>query len=159
MDITHFLIPLCGIIIAIARAAGEKVVDFFQWNTSVFASKYPVNVTVEDLRKEEPKFTHPREVSWARKHTGSKFMQKLKSTILVGFTDLWHFADLITMLIAYLAIPTLVLLVPAIPTWNFLLLLVGTWIAYSITFHLFYHKFFYFDPTSVVSKDQVTINA
>lgn len=145
MTIIHFLPIILAAIYGIAKAAAERVVDFYSWSNSVFAFKHHKDTTVDDLRKESPRFTHPREVSWARKDTGSRFMQKLKHTVLVGTTDLWHFADLICALVAFVLIPASFILAPPVTTILFPILMLGSWVAYAISFHLFYHKFFYFD--------------
>jgi hypothetical protein len=157
MTILHLLLPVLAILIGIAKASAERVVDFFSWNNSIFASKYPSNVTVDDLRKESPKFTHPREVSWKRKHTGPRWLQKLKSTVLVGTTDLWHFGDTVTALIAFIGIPLTVFFVDWTNLPQLVILLVGSWVAYAFTFHLFYHKFLYVDANAkLLDKDQIT---
>lgn len=144
MELIHFIIPALAIIYGIIKAASERVVDFYSWTNSIFAFKYHKDTTVDDLRQIEPKFTHPREVSWARKDAGSKFMQKLKHTVLVGITDLWHFADTVTALIAFILIPITILFTPELNTFQYLALFVGSWVAYAASFHLFYHKFLYF---------------
>lgn len=145
MTILHFLIPILATLVGIAQAAAERVVDFFSWNNSIFASKYPTNVTVEDLRKESPKFTHPREVSWERKHTGPRWLQTFKSTILVGTTDLWHFGDLVTAVATLVAIPALVYILDWDNPFQLAAILAGSWAVQSLAFHLFYHKFLYSD--------------
>lgn len=145
MTIAHIVILLIAALVGVARAAAERVVDFFSWNNSIFANKYPLTITVEDLRNEAPKFTHPREVSWKRKHTGSPIVQKLLSTVLVGFTDLWHFGDWFTALAAFILIPLTIVTAPALPIWATSLLALGAWASYAVIFHLFYHKFFYQD--------------
>lgn len=152
MTIIHFLIPLLAALTGIAQAAAERVVDFFSWNNSIFASKYPTSVTVEDLRNERPKFTHPREVSWLRKYFGPKWLQRLRPTVLVGTTDLWHAGDTFTSLVAFVGIPLAVYFLNWTSPLQFILVLIGSWATYSLTFHLFYHKFFYNSVTSKYAK-------
>jgi len=159
MTILHISLMLIAALIGVVRAAGERVVDFFSWNHSIFARKYPKEVTVEDLRKETPKFSHPREVSWARKDVGPKWLQTLKHTVLVGLTDLWHFADLATAFAAFILIPLLMITLSSVLWWQYAILLAGMWISYSVFFHLFYHKFFYNDPfANLLDPSKVVIN-
>lgn len=144
MTIIHFLPLILAALYGISKAAAERVVDFYSWSNSIFAFKYHKHTTVDDLRKESPHFTHPREVSWARKDTGSKFMQKLKHTILVGTTDLWHAADTLCAAIAFVLIPLSFIFAPPVTPILFPILMLASWVMYAIAFHLFYHKFFFF---------------
>jgi hypothetical protein len=168
MDILHLVPILIAAIMGIAKAASERVMDFFHWNNSIWALKYPHDITLEklwsavsvaggDKLESGAKFTHPREVSWVRKHAAkNKIIRKLTQTILVGTTDLWHFGDWVFSIGAFLAIPAILYFLPTTPLWLFATMMVAAYAIYAATFHIFFHKLFYLKVSPVNRPNPAT---
>lgn len=134
----YYLINLAiGIIVyAIADVLHDRSSSIATWRTSILKI-----ITVDLLKMTEEKavnsFFGSKDYTWDRKHNDNiGVFSKLKKSIFVMFTDIWHLSDTIKRIgIHYIMFSLLVVFLPFLSA---LLLTVFNYIVFAFIFHINY---------------------
>lgn len=134
----YYLLSLAaGIIVySIADVIHDRSSSVATWRTS-FLKIFTVDILKMSEEKALNSFLGSKDYTWDRKHNDNLgFLSKLKKSVFVMFTDIWHLSDTVKRLgIHYIMFSLLIIF---LPFWTALLLTIFNYFVFSFLFHINY---------------------
>ena len=135
------LLALYALIYGLAEAVEEITGDFTQWKTSIFRK-----FTEALNRYYLSSFFKSAQESYTRKDHLNKVINFLKHTILVGFTDIWHFSDLVKNFILFFLTPVTLF------GFKAMYITIPFYLLQTMSFHFNYHWTLRVDKKNILRK-------